>query len=77
MSRLDTERQRKLEPIRVEKAKNEINKLGYNIDIIGSNRIEFKYKDETVIFSPYSGWHSGKSIIDGRGLKNLLKQIKL
>jgi len=77
MSRLDTERQRKLEPIRVEKAKNEINKLGYNIDIIGSNRIEFKYKDETVIFFPYSGWHSGKSIIDGRGLKNLLKQIKL
>jgi len=29
----------------------------------------------TINFFPYSGWHSGKSIEDGRGFKNLLKQL--
>lgn len=31
---------------------------------------------EIVHFYPYSGWHTGKSINDGRGWNNLYNQIK-
>jgi hypothetical protein len=34
------------------------------------------FKNELVKFFPYSGWHTGKSIVDGRGIKKLLAQLK-
>ena len=34
------------------------------------------FDNEKVKFFPYSGWHTGKSIKDGRGIENLLKQLK-
>ena len=37
--------------------------------------IEFEYKGQPVKYFPYSGWATGKTIKDGRGLKNLIKQI--
>lgn len=73
--RLDIERQKKLKPKRIRKAISEINKLGYKIDYITGDSIVFKFKNQRVTFYPYSGWHSGKSIKDGRGLNKLLKQI--
>jgi len=33
-------------------------------------------KGSLVLYFPYSGWASGKTIKAGRGLKNLLSQIK-
>lgn len=76
MSRLDKERQDKLEPERMEYAIQEIEKLGYTITYKDRTRIKFGYMDEYVTLFPYSGWHTGKSIKDGRGLEKLLKQIK-
>lgn len=38
--------------------------------------IEFEYKGHIVKYFPYSGWATGKTIKDGRGLDNLLKQLK-
>lgn len=29
-----------------------------------------------VMHYPFTGWHTGKSIKDGRGIQNLLKQLK-
>lgn len=75
MPRLNTERQNKLEPIRLRTAINEIQKLGLPIINCTDKMIEFEYKGQPVKYFPYSGWATGKTIKDGRGLKNLIKQI--
>lgn len=54
-----------------------LTELGY--DVIWQNenqRFEFTFKGERVWLYPYTGWHTGKTIKDGRGISNLLKQIK-
>ena len=76
MARLDTKRQNKLEPIRMRTAINEIQKLGLTILNCTDKMIEFEYKGSNIKYYPYSGWATGKSIQDGRGLKNLIKQLK-
>lgn len=76
MSRLDKERQIKLEPNRIEYAKKKIMEIGFDIFYESKTEIRFYYKSELVRLFPYTGWHSGKSIKDGRGLNNLLSQIK-
>ena len=78
MARLDTERQEKLEPKRMEIAIQSVMATGiikclFNIT---DKSFEFNFKGQPVKFFPYSGWHTGKSIKDGRGLQNLLKQLK-
>lgn len=37
--------------------------------------LEFAYKGCVIRYYPYTGWFSGRSVKDGRGLENLLKQI--
>lgn len=76
MARLDTERQKELEPQRMENAKEEFERLGYKIISETANSLQIIFKNEIVYFFPYTGWASGKSIKDGRGLYNLLKQLK-
>lgn len=76
MSRLNIDRQNKLEPIRLQKAIMEITNLGLKITSITQKMIEFEFKGHTVRFYPYSGWATGKTIKDGRGLNNLIKQLK-
>lgn len=61
---------------RVKMAKNEIEILGYEITFENTSRIEFEFKSGKVVFFPYTGWHTGKTIRDGRGLKKLISQIK-
>ena len=75
MSRLDIERQLKLEPERMEFAIKEISGKGYVINKVSDTQIQFDFNGHTVNFFPYSGWASGSSIKDGRGIKKLLKQI--
>lgn len=74
--RLDKERQAAEEPRRIEYAKAELQKLGYEITFECDTRIEFIFRGETVKLFPYSGWFTGKSIKDGRGIQNLLTQLK-
>jgi hypothetical protein len=77
MSRLDKERQDRLQPKRIDFAVKEIIKRGISGVIVkDDNCIEFFYKGNLIKFFPYSGWHSGKGIVDGRGIDNLLKQLK-
>lgn len=75
MARLDIERQKKLEPERIKWAKKKIQELGFDITFECETRIEFEFKGETVKLFPYSGWHTGKSIKDGRGIQKLLNQL--
>lgn len=74
-NRLDQEREAKLEPKRMQFAIDELTKLGYTPTYIDKKRIEFGYMDAKVTLFPYSGWFTGKTIKDGKGLENLLKQI--
>ncbi len=76
MPRLDIERQMELEPKRMQYAKEQITALGYTIDKETTTSLTFQYKGFPVTIFPYSGWHSGKTIKDGRGIDNLLKQIE-
>lgn len=75
-NRQDQEREKRLQPIRISKAITEIENLGYKVTEETSTRISFHFKGHKINYFPYSGWASGKTIIDGRGLKNLLAQIK-
>ena len=74
--RLNIERQLIIEPMRIEFAKKQIEKLGFIVIKIGNTKLQFEFNGHLVSFFPYSGWHSGKTINDGRGLNKLLKQIK-
>ena len=76
MARLNTERQFKLEPKRIEFSIKEIENIGIPVQYSDSTSIRFIFKKYLVTFFPYSGWYTGKSIIDGRGLDKLLKQLK-
>ncbi len=75
MARLDIERQNKLEPKRVSFAKEQIENMGFDVEVL-KTEIRFLYNGNTIKFFPYSGWASGKGIKPCRGLKNLLNQIK-
>lgn len=76
MARLDIERQKALEPKRIEFAKKEIEKKGYTVRQVGDTELQFVHTmGHMVYYFPYSGWHTGSSIKDGRGLSKLLKQI--
>jgi hypothetical protein len=76
MSRLNIERQRALEPERIDNAIKSIEDLGIPVQYEDKTKIGFIFKRYMVWFFPYSGWHTGKSIKDGRGLQNLLNQLQ-
>lgn len=76
MARLDTERQAELEPERMDYCIKLLNSFGYSVIGQTENSIEFIFKGEKVTMLPYSGWHTGKSIKDGRGIQKLIDQIK-
>ncbi len=76
MARLNIERQNELEPKRMDYARKAIEDLGYDIFYSDTKVLAFMFEGSVVEYYPYSGWASGKTIENGRGLINLLKQIK-
>lgn len=78
MGRLNKDNQAAVQPERMKHAQDKITALGFEIVNLGQsdNLILFYFKDKAVYFFPFTGWHSGKSITAGRGLQNLLKQLK-
>ncbi len=76
-NRLDQDKEAALQPERMKFAKEQIEKLGYTITFEDKTRLEFIFRNELVKIFPYSGWCTGKSIVDGRGIHKLLNQIKI
>jgi hypothetical protein len=74
--RLDAERQALLEPDRTTTAIKTLTEMGFNVQVVSNNEINFLFKDAVIKYFPYSGWASGKSIKDGRGFQTLLNQLK-
>ena len=62
MTRLDTERQNRLEPKRIEYAIQQIQKLGFEVNKVSDHEINFQYKGHIIKFFPYSGWATGSTI---------------
>ena len=60
---------------RMTHAKRKIGQAGYAYLCPDDLTITFRYNCETVRFYPFTGWFTGKTVRDGRGLQNLLKQI--
>lgn len=75
-SRLNQKREKKLEPKRLEYAREKLEELGYEVNTFGGKRLEFEHDGNLIKHHAYSGWHSGKGINDGRGIENLLKQLR-
>lgn len=76
MSKLDKERQEYLEPERMVYAIQKLKEAGYEAINITDHSLQFYFKGQPVTLFPYTGWHTGKTITDGRGLNNILKQLK-
>lgn len=62
---------------RVQFCMKKIRQCGCEPTLVASNQLEFTFKGETVTFYTHSGYYTGKSVEDGCGLKNLLKQLKV
>lgn len=75
-NRLDKEREAKLTPTRMQTAIDVLTNMGIKFEYQDDTTIWFHWKGARVSFFPYSGWHTGSTIKDGRGLINLLKQLK-
>jgi len=73
-NRLNQEKEKKLQPLRMDKAVSELENRGFEVTH-DETRIDFKFNGKVVLYFPYSGWASGSSIKDGRGLNRLLRQL--
>ena len=65
----------KIQKKKLEYAKYRLEENGIDIVAQSEYQIQFFFQGHKVYFFPRSGWHSGSTIIDGRGLNNLLKQL--
>lgn len=52
-----------------------ISREGYTVRQVDDLTLLFMFHAEPVRFYPYTGWATGKSIEDGRGLQRLIDQI--
>lgn len=74
MTRLDTQRQERLEPSRMKRAIDKLDAL--DLMYVNDDKvISVRYKGNTVMYWPYSGWHQGKGIKPGRGFDNFFNQL--
>jgi hypothetical protein len=74
-NRLDQEREARLQPKRIKFAKDMLTELGFVIVSETDTELRIEHKGAIIKFFPYSGWHSGSTIKDGRGFKRLLHQL--
>lgn len=62
---------------RSELATYKLEEAGYDILLQSSDyQLCFMYLGNIIRFFPYKGWATGVGITDGRGIENLLEQIR-
>lgn len=74
--RLDTERQERLQPLRMQDAKDMLTQLNLPITFEDETTIKFTFKGNAISYWPYSGWFSGKGVSSGRGIRLLNQRLK-
>lgn len=70
-NRLNQDREKELQPKRMEYAKEQLQKLELRIMFESTTEIRFEFKGKIIHFFPYSGWHSGEGIKDGRSIEKI------
>lgn len=70
------EKKRIEQPKRVAYVIKELNRLGYEVVQVDCTTLRFNYCGAVITVFPYTGWFTGKTVKDGRGIKNLIRQIK-
>lgn len=60
---------------RMDYAIRKLTEAGYEVDRVNDNELNFLFKGNNIKLFPYTGWHTGKGIKDGRGIQKLLDQI--
>lgn len=66
-----------IEEERTRHAKETLESLGFQVKPVpGKKALTFAYKGSTTTLFPYKGWFSGKGVTPGRGLNNLLRQLR-
>lgn len=66
-----------IEKDRTEHARRQLEDLGFSVTALPEKKaLTFIFNDSIITFYPYKGWFSGKGVRPGRGLKNLLNQLK-
>ena len=73
---IDAEKRGRLAPKRVEYAIDALTQLGYEVSQINDHELNIEFKGSVITIFPYTGWHSGKTIKDGRGIDNLIEKLK-
>lgn len=74
-NRQDKEREAELQPKRIEYVCHELSKRGFEF-VTDETTVVFEYKGAKITIYPYSGWFTGKTVCDGRGVEKLFKQLK-
>ena len=69
------EKRQEIQQDRLEYAKEELDKLSIDIVQETASELQFYHNGYLVKYFPYTGWHTGKSIKDGRGWKKLKEQL--
>lgn len=67
---------KKLQKGRIEFAISKLSEINIDVHYQDKTTIKFYFKGNEITFYPYTGWVTGKGIKDGRGIANLLKQLK-
>jgi hypothetical protein len=60
-----------LDPQEIASCQLTLEELSFEVTQCGRYRLEFVFQGYRALFWPYSGWHSGRSIEDGRGFEHL------
>jgi len=78
MTRKKHDPQRKLlEPKMIAEALKTFQSLGIEPKLVKKGvMMVFEHKGSDIQFFPYTGWYSGKSVRDGRGINNLVRILK-
>ena len=61
---------------RMNYSKQQLEQRGYIVTEVDRTLLEFTHKGNTIKFYPYTGWHSGKGIKQGRGFWNLIHKLE-
>lgn len=73
-NRQDKDREAELQPQRIEYVCQELSKRGFEF-VADETTVVFQYKGSKITVYPYSGWFTGKTVNDNRGVEKLFKQL--
>lgn len=73
---MDVERQKELEPKRMEYAIEKLGELGIAAVDIDGKELQFEWRGNMIRVFAYSGWYQGHGITPGRGINELIKVLK-